>query len=133
MHSHTVFCFATVAALEVQYNALKQKYVAAIEDGMGLSKLQIVLRNSGDWLAGWLAGWRAGNQLRFSLFFFFICNANTRSLLMNRPNRQTISSFGEPETKSNAKCLATKESRRRYGTTLGGGWEVASLLHTRPK
>ncbi len=58
MHSHTVFCCATVAVLEAQNKASKQKYVAAIEDGMGLSKLQFVLRNSGDWLAGWLAGWQ---------------------------------------------------------------------------
>ncbi len=37
--------------LEVQYKA--PKYVAAIEDGMGLSKLLIVLRKSGERLAGW--------------------------------------------------------------------------------
>ncbi len=40
--------------------------------------------------------------------------------IMNRPNRQTIASFGEPETKCNAKWLSTIEDRRRYNTTLGG-------------
>ncbi len=58
MHSHTGFCCATVALLEAQYKASKQKYVAAFQDRMGLSKLLIMLRNSGDWLDGWLAGWQ---------------------------------------------------------------------------
>ncbi len=60
MHSHTLFCCATVAVLEAQYKVSKQKYVAAIQDRMGLSKWLIMLRNSGDWLAGWLAAWLAG-------------------------------------------------------------------------
>ncbi len=73
MHSHTMFCCATVAVLEVQYKAPKQNYVAAIEDGMGLSKLLIVLRNSGGWLARWQA-----NQV--SLCFYLHCE------YMNTPN-----------------------------------------------
>ncbi len=60
-----MFCCATVALLEVQYKALEQRYAAAIEDGMALSKLLIVLRNSRDWLAG--------DQFRFSLCFYLPC------------------------------------------------------------
>ncbi len=58
-----------VAMLEAQNKASKQKYVAAFQDRMGLSKLLIMLRNSGDWPAGWLAG----NQLQFSLCFYLQC------------------------------------------------------------
>ncbi len=67
---------ATVAVLEEQYKAPKQKDVAAIQDRMGLSKLLIMLRNSGDWLAGWLAA-RQPSQV-FVVFFYLHCeNMNT--------------------------------------------------------
>ncbi len=49
MHSQTVFCCATVAVLEAQYKVSKQKYVAASQERMGLSKLL---------MTGSLAGWQ---------------------------------------------------------------------------